>query len=56
MKIFYIEFENTQGISKKKLQSELGRHLTKEVARVFFNVKDTEIIIENNKPKFKNAD
>ena len=56
MKIFYIEFENTQGISKKKLQSKLGRHLTKEVARVFFNVKDTEIIIENNKPKFKNAD
>lgn len=56
MKIFYIEFENTQGISKKKLQSALGRHIAKEVARVFYDVKDTEIIIENNKPKFKNTD
>ena len=56
MKIFYIEFENTQGISKKKLQSKLGRHLTKEVARIFYNIENTEIIVENNKPKFKNAD
>ena len=56
MKIFYIEFENTQGISKKKLQSALGRHIAKEVARVFYDVKNTEIIIENNKPKFKNTD
>lgn len=56
MKIFYIEFDNTQGISKKKLQSALGRHIAKEVARVFYDVKDTEIIIENNKPKFKNTD
>ena len=56
MKIFYIEFDNTQGISKKKLQSALGRHIAKEVARVFYDVKDTEIIIENNKPNFKNTD
>ena len=56
MKIFYIELNNTQGISKKKLQSALGRHIVKEVARIFYNVNDTEIIIENNKPKFKNAD
>ena len=38
MKIFYIEFDNTQGISKKKLQSALGRHIAKEVARVFYDV------------------
>ena len=56
MKIFYIELNNTQGISKKKLQSALGRHIVKEVARIFYDVNDTEIIIENNKPKFKNAD
>ena len=56
MKIFYIELNNTQGISKKKLQSALGRHIAKEVARIFYDVNDTEIIIENNKPKFKNAD
>ena len=34
----------------------MGRHLAKEVAKVFYNIEDTEIIIENNKPKFKNAD
>ena len=56
MKIFYIEFNNIQGISKKKLQSALGRHLVKEVARVFYDIQDTEIIVENNKPKFKNVD
>lgn len=56
MKIFYIELNNTQGISKKKLQSALGRYLAKEVAKVFYSIEDTEIIVENDKPKFKNAD
>ena len=54
MKIFYIELKNIQGISKKKLQSAVGRHITKEIAREFYKIQDTEIIIENNKPKFKN--
>ena len=56
MKIFYIELNNIQGLSKKKLQSALGRHLAKEVARVFYDVENTEIIVVNNKPKFKNLD
>ena len=58
MKIFYIELKNTselKRVEKKKLQSNLGRHLTKQIAEVFYDVKDTEIIIENNKPKFKNS-
>lgn len=56
MKIFYIEIKESTYKGKKKLQSALGRHLTKEVARIFYNIEDTEIIVENNKPKFKNAD
>ena len=56
MKIFYIEIKNTPQKEKKKLQSDLGRHLAEEIARVIYNIQDTEIIVENNKPKFKNAD
>ena len=59
MKIFYIEIKNTsklKRIEKKKLQSQLGRHLAKQIAEVFYNVQNTEIIIENNKPKFKNSE
>ena len=56
MKIFYIEIKNTPQKDKKKLQSALGRHLAKEIARVFYDVQNTEIIVENNKPKFKNSD
>lgn len=55
MKIFYIEFKNAKGIAKKKLQSQLGRHLTKQIASVFFNENNLEIIVENGKPKFKNS-
>ena len=59
MKIFYIELKNTSELTrveKKKLQSNLGKHLTKQIAGVFYDVKDTEIIVEKNKPKFKNSD
>ena len=56
MKIFYIEIKNTPQKEKKKLQSAIGRHIAKEVAKVFYNIEDTEIITENKKPKFKNVD
>ena len=59
MKIFYIELKNTsklKRVEKRKLQSNLGRHLTKQIAENFYNVKNTEIIIENDKPKFQNSD
>lgn len=55
MKIFYIEFKNVKGIAKKKLQSQLGRHLTKQIASAFFKEDNLEIIVENGKPKFKNS-
>ena len=56
MKIFYIEIKNTPQKEKKKLQSAIGRHIAKEVAKMFYNIEDTEIITENKKPKFKNVD
>ena len=59
MKIFYIELKNTselKRVEKRKLQSALGRYLTKQIAEVFYNIQDTEIIIENDKPKFKNSE
>lgn len=58
MEIFYINLKNTKDIdkiSKKELQSTLGRKLTEQIAKVFYNVKDTSIIIDNKKPKFKNS-
>ena len=55
MKIFYINLKTNNNNRKRKLQSEIGRHLTKQVAREFYNVENTEIIVENNKPKFKHS-
>ncbi len=40
---------------KRFVQFTLGRYLVKTVAKEVFGVEDTEIIIENDKPKFKNA-
>ena len=59
MKIFYIELKNTselKRVEKRKLQSQMGRHLAKQIAEVFYDVKNSEIIVENEKPKFKNSE
>ena len=59
MKIFYIKINNNEKCTKlnlKKLQSQIGRLITKFVAEYFYNIEDTNIIIENKKPKFENAD
>lgn len=55
MKIFYIELKDIKGIEKKKVQSQLGRHLAKQIASVFFKEENLEIVAENGKPKFKNS-
>lgn len=58
MKIFYIKINNNEKCTKhnfKKLQSQIGRLITKFVAEYFYNIEDTSIIIENKKPKFENA-
>ena len=59
MKIFYIKINNNEKCTKqnfKKVQSQIGRLITKFVAEYFYNIEDTNIIMENKKPKFENAD
>lgn len=56
MKIYYVNLED--GIthtkqSKKKLQSRCGRFIAEYVAKNYYGVENTEIILENGKPKFK---
>lgn len=58
MKIYYVNLED--GIthtkqSKKKLQSMCGRFIAEYVAKNYYGVENTEIIVENGKPKFKFA-
>lgn len=59
MEIFYTKLKDTKEvdkISKKELQSKLGRKLVKQIAKNFYKVENTEIIVEKHKPKFKNSD
>ena len=56
MKIFYINFKDIKPKSKqehKKLQSAIGRFIVKFVAHNYYGVENTEIVVENKKPKFK---
>ena len=60
MKIFYILLDNkkTEKLSRKELrnrQSEIGRYIVDRIGKEIFSIKDTEIIIENSKPKYKNS-
>lgn len=40
---------------KRFVQYSIGRYLVKSVAKVVYNLSDTEIVIDNDKPKFKNG-
>lgn len=40
---------------KRFVQYSLGRYLVKSVAKKFYSMADTEIVVENDKPKFKNG-
>lgn len=40
---------------KRFVQYALGRFLVKSAAKNFYDLTDTDIIIENDKPKFKNS-
>lgn len=58
MDIFYIKTEINKEITKQKLktiQSKIGRLIVKQVAEIFYNELNTNITIENNKPKFENS-
>lgn len=41
---------------KRFIQYSLGRFLVKSVAQKFYGIKDIEIVVENEKPKFKNGE
>lgn len=61
MKIFFVKLNNSQveNLSKselKKLQSQIGRKIVDFVARQCYSINDREIVIKNNKPKFKNSE
>lgn len=58
MKIFYYDLSSyliEKKVERKKLQSTLGRYIVSFVAKTIYGVEDTEIIIENKKPKFLNS-
>ncbi len=55
----YIEnfADKTEYKSEKRLvEYGIGRFLVKAVGEKFYNIKNTDIIIENSKPKFKDND
>ncbi len=41
---------------KRFVQYSIGRYLVKVVAKKIYGMADTEIVVENNKPKFKNGE
>ncbi len=56
-KSFLQKFSDGQDFKSEKRFYEytIGRFLVKSVAEKVYNLSDTEIIIQNNKPKFKTA-
>ena len=61
MKIFYIkidkEFLNKYNRSElKNLQSKLGKYIVEYVGKTEYNLTDTSVIEENDKPKFAKSD
>ena len=73
MKIFYVKIDDFKkehdkgflmpyadkkfGTEKRFFEYTIGRYITKKAAEEFYNIKNTEIIINSNgKPSFKNGD
>ncbi len=61
MKIFYIKIDeeilNKYNRSElKNLQSKLGKYIVEYVGKTEYNLADTSVIEENDKPKFANSD
>lgn len=61
MKIYYIKLDNNEveKLSRaelKKLQSLTGRKIADYVGNKYYSINDREILVENNKPKFKNSE
>lgn len=58
MKVFYadlseLELKNIRKPELKKLQSQIGYSLVDYVAKNFYGIDNTDLIIQNRKPKFQ---
>lgn len=55
---FFLEkFQDIEIKSEKRFfEYTIGRYLVKKVGYEFYKIKDTEIIINNSRPEFKNSD
>lgn len=61
MKVFYTDLSelDLKGMRKpelKKLQSQTGYSLLNYVAKNFYGIKNTDLIIQNGKPEFQESD
>ena len=56
MDLYYINCENFEGDKLNKIQHNAGRYIVEYVAKNILKLENSEIIIENNKPKFKYSD
>ena len=56
MDLYYINCENFEGDKLNKKQHNAGRYIVEYVAKNILKLGNSEIIIENNKPKFKYSD
>lgn len=53
MDLYYINCENFEGDKLNKKQHNAGRYIVEYVAKNIYKIENPEIIIENEKPKFK---
>lgn len=56
MDLYYTNCENFDGDKLNKKQHNAGRYIVEYVAKNILNLENSEIIIENKKPKFKHSD
>ena len=56
MDLYYINCENFEGNNLKEKQHNAGRYIVDYVAKNIYKIENSEIIIENKKPKFKYSD
>ncbi len=56
MDLYYINCENFEGDKQNKKQHNAGRYIVEYVAKNILKLENSEIIIENKKPKFKYSD
>ena len=56
MDLYYTNCNGFEGETLKQKQHNAGRYIVEYVAKNVLNLENSEIIIENKKPKFKHSD